>query len=85
MEMKLEVPDFTESKGIQCKWETGFEIDVKYENGVVTIAANKEGLISMANHLLNLAQAKVPSGRHLHFDEYNSLEETSIELIILKK
>ncbi|WP_442945884.1 Imm32 family immunity protein [Ohtaekwangia sp.] len=32
--------------------------------------ANREGIISLANHLLNLAQADVPSGYHLHFNEY---------------
>ena len=83
--MKLEVPPFTPDKGIQYKWENGFDIETKVENGVINIVANKEGLISLANHLLNLAQAGVPLGHHLHFDEYNSLEEGSSELIVQKK
>lgn len=44
--------------------------------------ANKSGLISLANHLLNLGQDDISFGHHLHFDEYNSLEEGSSELII---
>lgn len=48
------------------------------------ITANKPGLISLAKQLLTLAQDKVPSGYHLHFDEFNSLEEKSYELIIQK-
>ncbi|SFB86022.1 hypothetical protein SAMN05421780_101791 [Flexibacter flexilis DSM 6793] len=85
MDIRIEVPAFTVEKGIKYKWENGFEIETKYENGVISIVANKEGLVSLANHLLNLAQKEVPSGYHLHFDEYNSLEENSLALIIQKK
>jgi hypothetical protein len=49
------------------------------------LTANKEGLLSLANHLLNLAQDKIPSGYHMHFDENNSLEEGSLDLILEKK
>lgn len=51
----------------------------------VLISANNEGLLSLANHLLTLAQKEVPIGSHIHLDEYNSLEEGSIDLIIEKK
>lgn len=51
---------------------------------MITITANKEGFTSLTNHLLHLAQEKIPSGYHLHFDEYNSLEEGSLELIVQK-
>ena len=50
----------------------------------VVISANREGLISMVNHLLNLAQVDVPCGTHIHLDEYNALEDGSIDLIIEK-
>ena len=85
MEIKLEIPVFTIDKGIEYKWEYGFDIETKCENGVINILANKEGLISLANHLLNLAQESVPSGYHLHFDDYNALDDGSLELIIQKK
>jgi len=85
MEIKLEIPMFVDTKGIQYNWENGFEIEVIVKNGVVNILANKEGLVSLANHLLNLAQTDVPSGYHLHFDEYNSLEAGSNEMIIQKE
>lgn len=84
MEIKIEIPDFSETSGIKYNWENGFEIEVKSLNGVIQIRANKEGLKSLANHLLNLAQDEVPIGYHLHFDEYNSLEEGSLDLIIEK-
>ena len=46
--------------------------------------ANKEGLISMANHLINLAQNTIPIGYHVHLDKINAFEENSNELVIEK-
>ncbi|MBN9378007.1 MAG: hypothetical protein BGO14_00795 [Chlamydiales bacterium 38-26] len=84
MEIKLNVPTYNPQNGIEYNWEKNFVIETKYENGAVTIFANKEGLISLANHLLNLAQETIPPNYHLHFDDLNSLEDGSIELIIQK-
>jgi hypothetical protein len=85
MEVKIEVPEYSLDAGITYKWEHGFEIETKIENGALMIIANKAGLISLANHLLNLAQSEIPVGHHLHFDDSNSLEENSLELVIQKK
>lgn len=68
---------------MEMKWEDGFSIAVKVECDAVTITANKEGLMSLANHLIALAQDNTP-GAHLHLDENNSLEDNSTELIIEK-
>ena len=62
------------------KWVDGFSITVKEDNGIVTISANREGLQSLAGQLATLADA-VP-GDHIHYDEFNSLEEGSVEMII---
>lgn len=67
------------------RWEKGFDIETKIENNSIVIKANKEGLISLTNHLLNLAQDNVSAGCYMHFDDNNSLEEGSSELIIQKK
>lgn len=48
------------------------------------ISANNEGLLSLARHLLTLVQNEVPIGTHIHLDEYNLLEEGSIDLIVEK-
>ena len=67
---------------MQFRWVEGYEIDVKTENGKVLISANREGLLSLASHLITLAQKE---GRdHFHLDEYNGLEEGSAELIVEK-
>lgn len=83
--IKIGIPKYDPEKGIEYKWENGFDIETQIRDGVIKITANKAGLISLANHLLNLAQDNIPSGYHLHFDEYNSLEKDSSELIIEKK
>lgn len=84
MEIRMDLPPFSADRGIEYKWESGYEISAECENGVITITANREGLISLANHLLSIAQNEVPVGHRLHLDEYNSLEECSLELIVQK-
>ncbi len=85
IKIKLEVPKYNPDIGMRYNWEKGFDIETKIENSSIVIKANKEGLISLANHLLNLAQDNVSAGYHMHFDDNNSLEEGSSELIIQKK
>ena len=65
---------------MELNWTDGFEIKVRIENGAAVISANREGLLSLADHLKSLAEE--PSGSHIHLDAYNSLEEGSLELIL---
>ena len=46
----------------------------------VSTSANKEGLLSLAGQLKALAEGM--PGEHIHYDESNSLEKGSLELII---
>ena len=85
MKITLEVPAYSPESGITYAWEDAFTINLSIENNSVNIQANKEGLVSLANHFLNLAQDAIPNGHHLHLDEFNSLEQGSIELIVEKK
>ena len=68
---------------MELNWIDGFEIKVRIDNGTAVISANREGLLSLANHLKSLAEE--PPGSHIHLDAYNSLEEGSSELILEKK
>ena len=81
-EIKISIPEY--DNGVECVWEEGFKIKTSAPFETLTIEANREGLISLARHLLYLAQVEVPSGCHFHLDEYNSLEDGSLELIISK-
>ena len=81
-ELKISIPEY--ENGVACVWEENFKIKTSAPLDILTIEANREGLISLARHLLHLAQDDVPNGSHFHLDEYNSLEDGSLELIISK-
>ena len=65
---------------MEFHWVDGFEIAVTVEEGTAVISANKEGLLSLANHLTALAEGD--SRDHFHLDANNSLEDGSAELIV---
>lgn len=73
--------DYCAEKGLRLQWEKGFAISVNAIENEVTIRANKSGLISLARHLLTLAQDSAPKHSHIHLDEYNSLDNGSAEFI----
>lgn len=65
---------------MKIEWEDGYEIRVTIDKGTALISANREGLLSLARQLTAMAQE--PVGSHIHYDQSNSLEEGSAELII---
>ena len=65
---------------MQIRWEEGFEIRASVTDGEMTVSANREGLLSLANILLDLADGQ--PGDHVHLDECNALEDGSCELIL---
>ena len=65
---------------MKVEWVDGFEIKAVDKNGEIVIYANREGMLSLAKHFSALA-AGVP-GDHIHYDEQNSLEEGSAEIVI---
>lgn len=67
---------------MDIEWVDGFEIKAAAGNGEIVLSANREGLLSLARHLTALADGM--PGDHIHYDEHNSLEEGSAELIIVK-
>ncbi len=81
-EIKLNIPEYDDA--IELVWEDNFKIKTSTPYDTITIEANREGLLSLARHLLLLAQKEVPNGSHFHLDEFNSLEDDSVELIISK-
>ena len=68
---------------MEIEWVDGFEIRVKVDHGAVVISANKEGMLSLAKQFAALAEAA--PGQHIHYDEYNSLEDGSTEMIIVRE
>ena len=67
---------------MDLKWEKDTRIAARFGGNVIVISANKAGLLSLAGQLQALAEEG--PGSHIHYDEFNSLEEGSKELIIEK-
>ena len=67
---------------MEIKWEEGFKIAVRNENGATVISANAAGLKSLGKIFLDLAEGK--AGDHVHLDDGNSLEEGSGEVVVEK-
>jgi len=83
MKYILEVFDYDHR--IQLDFDPDAVIESSHsEYGETVIKANREGLISLAKILLTLAQENVPSGSHIHLDEYSFLESGSSEMIITR-
>ena len=81
-EIKINIPEYDHS--LEFVWEDNFKIKTSIDRDAITIEADRGGLLSLARHLLLLAQEEVPNGSHFHLDEFNSLENSSVELIISK-
>ncbi|MNC44159.1 hypothetical protein D3C76_379190 [compost metagenome] len=84
MEIKIQIPKYSKDNGIEFVWEDNFTILAEKNADSIIIKANKEGLQSLAKHLLTLAQNEVPVDTHLHYDDFNSLEDGSCEIVIQK-
>jgi hypothetical protein len=81
--IEIEFPDYSKKNGLRYGWEDGFIISTALEHNAFMINANKAGLISLAKQMLVLAFGP-DNGAHYHYDDLNSLEDDSIELIICK-
>ena len=67
---------------MEIKWIGNYVIRFRIEGGTAVISANRDGLLSLAEQLVTLAEEE--PGSHIHYDESNSLEDGSDELIIEK-
>ena len=85
MIFQINVPEY-KGEGFNFEWEDNFKIvtHIDFEQKTIGIGANSAGLISLARHLLELAQSSVPAGYHFHLDDYGGLEKGSYELVIGK-
>lgn len=77
----VDVPDFRPESGLRFDWDEGFEIYLSVDAEEVLIKANRAGLISLARHLLTLAQEEVSGGAHIHLTADQEIEST-VDLIL---
>ena len=86
MKTIIEFPDFIPSEGFHYKWIGDSYITISLEDeDTIVIKANKDGLLSLANHLLNLSQDSVPKNCHIHLDDINGgVERGSLGVVVEK-
>jgi hypothetical protein len=82
----VEVTVYDPALGVGTWWDDGTVLRAEVWESpekTVVISGNPAGLVSLARHLLTLAQDAVPDGRHLDFDTYCGwLEEGSAAIRI---
>ncbi len=69
MKLTIEIPEY-DGDGIDVIWHKGSSVHVRFEDDVVVIKANGEGLRSLGEQLLYLAQEDVQKGCHIHLDDF---------------
>jgi hypothetical protein len=84
MIIEIKVPNYHPEEGFKYTWEDNFIIKTSIEGNKICIKANETGLRSLAIQLLTLAQPDIPLGCHMHYDDINSLEDGSCEMVIEK-
>ena len=63
---------------MEIHWEEGAAISL--DGDAIILSANREGMLSLAGQLADLAGA--PAGSHIHLDAFSGLEDGSTELIL---
>jgi hypothetical protein len=82
MSQTIEFAEYTPDTGLCLSWDPGTSITITQDGNEILVKGNRPGLVTLARHLLTLAQPGVPQGAHMHLDEFNGLEPGSTELII---
>lgn len=84
MEFRYQPPAYSRESGVRIEDYGDGKITVRFQYNCAEILANRDGLISLAQHLLSLAQSEVPPGCHIHYIPGLSLEEDSVPLVIAR-
>jgi hypothetical protein len=85
MKVDIEIPVYSRRNGIQTGWDPGYVLRTHVnKSGQILIEGNAPGLISLARHLLSLAQVDVPPFLDIHYDDLTELQSGSNDLVIQK-
>jgi hypothetical protein len=82
MQRSINIGTYSRESGLRLEWVPDFWIAVAISGNDVTIAANAEGLRSLAQALLTLADESVPDGVHIHLEPGLELEDDSASLVL---
>jgi hypothetical protein len=77
----VHVPDYHPGAGLRFSWDDDFEIAMSVSSTEVSIKANRAGLVTLARHLLTLAQDGVHEGAHLYMTADQEID-ANVDLIL---
>ena len=80
----VDIQQYSQEEGLSLSYEDGCKIEVSTKDGGIVVAANCAGLLTLARALLTLAQADVPLGQYLDYDEWSGLEPGSRRIYFIK-
>ncbi|GCE14130.1 Imm32 family immunity protein [Tengunoibacter tsumagoiensis] len=85
-QVTIDVPDYSIWHGVRAIYENEYSISARIvSDNEFVIQADKGGLITLARHLLTLAQDEVPSGAHIHYDNDSNIDDGSVSFVLDKK
>lgn len=83
--MDLNLGTYSTDDGLQLTWRSGYVLRASATAGnELLLSGNAEGLRSLAQHLLTLAEDGVPAGVHAHMEPGLELEDDSAALVVEK-
>lgn len=84
MKLEIEIPDY-DGNAMDVIWEANANYAVKiFENDVI-IKANAQGLISLAKQMMYMVYNNLPSGSHVHYDDFFTKLKNKYDLVIEKE
>ena len=75
-------PPYSRETGVRIEWEPDWRIAATVARDTIVLSADRAGLVTLAKHLLALAQDEVPAGAHLHYDAGEQLDDDSNPVVI---
>jgi hypothetical protein len=84
MQLELDLGTYSPERGLELRWQPGYVLTARAHQRELVISGNEQGLRSLAQHLLTLADARVPHGVHAHLEPGLELEDDSVAIVIEK-
>jgi hypothetical protein len=85
MQLDIDLGSYSREDGLRLTWVPGYSLRVVTTGDGVVISGNEQGLRSLAQHLLTLADGQVPTGAHAHVEPGLELDDDSVALILEKR
>lgn len=84
MKIIVDIPQY-DGNGLDIIWDAGSKYTINVQENNVVISANQSGLVSLAKQMLYMAHNNLPTGSHVHYDDFFTKVNNGLDLVIEKK